>query len=106
MPVISRPDTKEIVRNSLQLVASFSGEFEGFVFRHFRSYHKRVFLGSIKSLLNTTRLDEHRYLDIRLRQTDMASWTTIGDCIDWVRSNTVIAVSPTRTILARPDLEG
>jgi len=105
MPAITRPEAKEVVRNALRSVASFSGDFEHFVFRNFKAYHKRVFIGSIKQQLNTEKLDDRRYLDIRLRQTDLEQWNTIGDGIDWVRDNTVIQVSPTNTTLTRPELE-
>lgn len=105
MPVIARADAKLIVEAALRLVADFNGDFEAFTFRSFKSYHKTVFLDSIKLGLNARRLSERRYLDIRLSEADFAAWPTLGDCVDWVVDNSRIAVARSDTTLRQADLE-
>ncbi len=105
MPVITRDESREVVRVALRTVASFSGDFEGFTFRAFSRYHKRVFLASIKNQLNTIRPADGEYVDIRLRQSDCDGWPTFADCIDWVRDNAVIVLSGGTEPLKRADLE-
>jgi len=105
MPVISRPDAKRVVGDSLKLVASFNGDFEAFTFRSFKSYHKTVFLDSIKLGLNATRIDDFRYLDIRVSNEDLDGWSSLGNCVDWVVTNARVTVSRSKTTLPQSDLE-
>lgn len=106
MPVIEREDARKVVKNALRSVADFTGDFEQFTFRNFRSYHKTVFLDSIKTQLNAERLDERSYLDIPLADSSFRDWDTLGTCIDWVVRNTRIRISRSNLTLGQDQLEG
>ena len=98
-------DAKWVVMNALKDVADFrSDNIEHFTFRRFRTYHKSVFLASLKLSIQQVVEGDRKYYDIMLNDDSIDQWATVGDCINWIVQNRKLRIGTTRR-LTRPDLE-
>ena len=87
LPEFDEELAKEVVSKSLLSVADFSdpnkiGEFN---FRLFNDFHKKEFLESLKMNVKNIK-DDEAYYDIILTQDLFDEWTTLQDCIDYVKN--------------------
>lgn len=102
MEYIDRIAAKEIVRQALTEVADFSNDFENFTFSQFHPFHKKVFLNSLKNLINKTicfdqngNITHEEYFDIDLSIRLLNTWGTIKECIDYVTDSHYRSISST-----------
>lgn len=102
----TREMAKKVVSRALRAVADFSGKnIEEYVFKRFKTFHKEVFLSTLKKEIHSVNLDEHRYFDICLNEDSFKQWVTVGDCVEWVYENVVIRRAKTKK-LSKTELKG
>ena len=94
MEAIDRPISKQKVKEALTQVADFNGDIEEFTFSNFHSFHKKVFLASLKTYINQLSCSDdlgqvltNEYFDIDLNESLINQWQNMADCIDYVVTN-------------------
>ena len=97
MAFLKRDQIKEIVKNSLLSIADFTGDIEGYEFKHLNELHKKVFVTKLKKLINEEpyrdragNIHMDQYYDVPLSMGLVNSWKTLPDCINYVRENQTV----------------
>lgn len=94
MARLKRVQVKEVVADSLSVVADIPDDFEDADFGAFDDFQKHVFLSNLKGKLNalpyfkndgTTTFMAYYNVDLVPDSTD--DWPLVRDCIDWVTAN-------------------
>ena len=105
MNFIDRNTAKETVKRALKEVADFTGDIENFSFTYFHEFHKKVFINSLKVLVNQIPCSDHmgnisndEYFDIDLSISLLNGWSTIGNTIDYIANNHYRETGPTKKL--------
>jgi hypothetical protein len=94
MALLKREQVKQVVINSLSIVADLPSDVESVTFEAFNELQVRVFLSTLKRKLNglpyylndgTT--SDRAYYDIDIKSNALDDWPTVKHCIDWIEEN-------------------
>jgi len=91
LPEFDEALAKKVVSDSLLAVGDFPDpdDIGNFPFRLFNDYHKRIFLANLK--LNVLKIkDNGEYYDVILNEDLIDGWTTLQDCINYVKNNKML----------------
>jgi len=94
LPEFDENLAREVVSKALLSVADFSdpAKISEFNFRLFNDFHKKVFLQSLKENVQNIK-DADEYYDIILTQDLFDGWTTLQDCIDYVKNKNILRLT-------------
>ena len=94
MAYLDRNQIKEVVKDSLSVVADLPDDVESSTFENFNSNQKHAFLTALKSKLNALPYNMNdgtsnhsAYYDVDLTPDSTDDWPTVRVCIDWIANN-------------------
>jgi len=91
MPLLTSDQVKSIVLQALQTVADLPADPENADFSQMRPEHQKVFLTSLKDLLNAYPYPGGgAYYDVVLNMDVFGQWKIVQDCIDYVTANQMV----------------